>query len=62
MIHFKDKTAAFLSMYCVWLCLGTVNVTSSDPPFKDDIARFTTVPLNLNLFKLVKDNTVFQSV
>ena len=24
---------------------GTVSVISSDPPCKDDIARFTTIPL-----------------
>ena len=30
---------------CSKIFKGTVRVFSSDPPYKDDYARFTTVPL-----------------
>ena len=41
---------------------GTVNVISSDPPCKDDNARFTTVPLKLCLIKYESVINVYVSL
>ena len=40
---------------------GTVSVISSDPPWKDGNARFTTVPLKPKSDQNVEDTVVFLS-
>jgi len=40
----------------------TISEISSDPPCKDDNARFTTIPLNLYLINNVEDIVVFLGI
>ena len=42
--NFPHFTQNYLQ-HVLYKIKGTVNVIASDPPFQDDNARFTTVPL-----------------